>query len=111
MSKIWYDHLVLHEEVTVELDRYKLAPEEKTEIVNLIDQVLHHHVLNVILSHLPKEHHQAFISDFIQDPGSTKLLEFVKSRVTVDIESEIKKQADRIKKDILRDIQKSKSKK
>lgn len=110
MSKIWYDHLVLHEEITLELDRYEIDAEEKTELVNLVDQILHHHVLNVILSHLPQEHHSVFITGFHQNPGDHQLLDFVKSRVKVDIEAEIKKQADRIKTEILRDIQKSKLK-
>jgi hypothetical protein len=107
MSKIWYDFLVEREEITLVLDKFSLDSEEKAELIDLIDQTLHHHTLNVILSHLPQSYHQDFISRFHKNPADGKLLSFVKTKVTVDIEVEIRKQAQRIKKEILSDIKKS----
>ena len=107
---IFYDHLVLIEEVTSELDLFDIDPEEKTEIIDLIDQTLHHHTLNVILDHLPKEHHQEFMAGFHAAPHNKELLSFLKAHTTVDIEAEIKKIATKVKKDILSDIKKSRRK-
>lgn len=107
MSKIWYDHLTGREEINDLITSYHLQPEEAKELIELVDQILHHHTLNVILSHLPKNHHAEFIHRFHSAPHDAGLLEFVQEKVTVNISLEIKKQADRVKKDILSDIKKS----
>jgi len=54
MSKLFFDHLVIREEITAHLDTFVMDQEEKEEIIRIIDENLHHHVLNVILNHLPK---------------------------------------------------------
>lgn len=109
MSQIFYDHLILVDEIVAELDVHKMDPEERQELLDLIDQTLHHHTLNVILNHLPKEHHQTFLDRFYQKPHDAELLKFLKDNIAVDIEKEIKTQADRVKKDILAEIKKSKT--
>lgn len=111
MSKIWYDHLVVIEEITSHLDQFEVDPEEKQELIDLIDQTLHHHVLNVLLNHLPNEHHYEFIASFHTNPADEKLLDYIKSKVQVNIEEEVRKQATRIKKEILNEIKKSTHKK
>lgn len=107
MSKVWYDHLVVREEINAEILAHKLPPEEAKELLELVDQILHHHALNVVLSHLPKEHHEEFINRFHASPHDPTLLAFVQDKVTINISAEIKKQADRVKKDLLADIKKS----
>ncbi|KKU55891.1 hypothetical protein A3H89_02435 [Candidatus Amesbacteria bacterium RIFCSPLOWO2_02_FULL_48_11] len=110
MSKIFYDHLVIREDITAVLDSYDLDPVEREELVGLIDSHLHHHILNIILNHLPKSHHADFISRVIAAPHDTQILEFVRSKVSVDIEEEIKSHAAKIKTDLLSEIHKSRRK-
>lgn len=107
MSKIWYDHLIIREEITAVIASHHLPPEEAKELTELVDQILHHHTLNIILNHLPREHHAEFIDRFSAKPHDPQLLQFVQEKVTVNISLEIKKQADRVKKEIISDIKKS----
>lgn len=104
--KVFYDHLVIREEITEELDRYELTIDEREEIVRLVDETLHHHVLDVILTHLPKEKHQKFLAEFHKAPHDPKLLEDLKNDFS-DIEEKISDEAKRIKKELLAEIKRT----
>lgn len=104
----FYDHLVLIEEIASELNAYDLPDEERAEILGLIHHTAHQHILNVILNHLPQEHHENFLTKFQTTPHDPELLAFLKREIKTDIESEITIQAARIKKEILAEIKKSK---
>lgn len=108
MAKVFLDHLIEIDEVIALIDSHNLDPEEREELVHLVDEIVHHQVLNLILNHLPKEHHQEFISRLHSDPSSKTHLEFIKTKVTVDIESEIKSHASRLKKDLIWEVHKAK---
>jgi len=107
MAKIFYDHLVQIEEVLIELDNYDLDNKEKEEFISLIDQTLNEQLLNTILSNLPSELHETFLSQFHQAPFRPELMDFLKKESKVDIEKTIKDEATKIKKEILADIKKS----
>ena len=103
----FYDHLVLIEEITSELDVYDLPPEERAEIMGLIHHTTHQHILNVILNHLPRQHHENFLAKFQTTPHDPELLALLKKEIKTDIISEIRIQAARIKKELLAEIKKS----
>lgn len=102
--KLFYDHLVLKEEVIVELDKHKLSIEEREELVLLIDENLHHHVLDTILTHLPAEKHQDFLKKFHSAPHDKKLLEYLKIETQVDIEEKIRSRSKKVKGELLSEI-------
>lgn len=106
MKQIFYDHLVLREDIEVELDHYKIDINDREEILRLADETLHHEVLNVILTRLPKEKHQKFLTHFHKNPSDPKLLVELKKDIA-DIEEEIKKIAAKIKKEILQEIKRA----
>ena len=103
----FYDHLVVLEEITSELDVYGLPDDERAEILGLVHHTTHQHLLNVILNHLPREHHENFLTRFQSAPADPELLAFLKKEIRSDIESEIKIQAKKIKAEILAEITKS----
>jgi hypothetical protein len=107
MTKVFYDHLIDIEEVLGELENYEIETEEREEIRIIIDETFHHQTINIILTHLPTQHHQNFLDRFHQSPHDQELLVFLKEQIEADIEEEIKKQAQKIKKEILADIKKS----
>jgi len=109
MAKVFLDHLIDIDEVITVIDSHHLDPEDRQELVDLVDEILHHHILNVILNHLPPKHHQDFIARLHADPASPDHLAFLKTRITIDIESEIITHAQRIKSDLLKEIAKSSS--
>jgi hypothetical protein len=103
MAKIFYDHLTVTEEIVTELDKYKITSVEKTEIVELIDENVHHSVLNVILKNLPKEKHEEFLLAFHHRPHDPDLLEYLKKEIK-DIEKIITDEANKVKKELLAEI-------
>ncbi|MEK7101332.1 MAG: hypothetical protein AAB860_00120 [Patescibacteria group bacterium] len=107
----FYDHLILIDEITSALDSYDLSSQEREELLSLIHQTTHHHILHIILNHLPKPHHENFLTKFQATPHDPELLAFLKREIKADIESEIKIQAKKIKAEILSEITKSTSKK
>ncbi len=110
MAKIFYDHLVMRDEIVKELDRYEIAVEERDELVQLVDETLHHHVLDVILTHLPKEKHQEFLTKCHSAPHDEKLLEYLKTETQIDIEAEIRERAKITKKQLLAEIKRARKK-
>lgn len=103
MPKIFYDHLTVTNEVIVELDKYKFDIAEREELIQLIDENIHHQVLNIILRNLPKEKHEEFLLAFHHKPSDPDLLVFLKKAVK-DIEKIITDEANSVKKELLKEI-------
>lgn len=104
--KIFYDHLTVFEEITIELDKYKFDRQEREEIVRLVDENMHHRVLDVILTHLPKERHQDFLTKFHSAPHDSNLLTYLKKEVE-NIEDLIISEAKKVKAEILREFRRA----
>ncbi len=109
MSKIFYDHLVYREEIIAELDKHQVTIEEREEIVQLVDETIHHHVLDVILTNLPKDKHEEFLVKFLNTPFDDKLLDYLKKQIK-DIEEKIQKEAKTIKAELLAEIKRAQKK-
>lgn len=105
--KVFYSHLVVIEDLTAELDKWLIPAEEKTEMLQLIEETLHNHTLNVILNHLPGHKHQVFLENFEKNPENAELMALLKAEIKEDIEAAIKTQAERIKKELLLEIHRS----
>lgn len=109
--KIFYDRLIKVEEIFIELDQYEIELEEKNELASIIDETLHNHALRLILSNLPEKHHEEFLTMFHESPHNNEILVFIKERVQVDIECLLVSEAEKVKKEIFKDIKGSKRKK
>jgi hypothetical protein len=110
MTKTFCDHLIFTTDIVAELDTHHLTAEERDELVQLIDEIFHHHVLNVIFNHLPQEHHNEFADLLSSHPHDPRLIDYLKTKITIDIESEIIAQSTRVKKDLLTEIKRAKIK-
>ena len=110
MNQTLFNHLILIEEIITEIDMHDLSREERDELVDIVQKTLHHHTLTTVLDHLPKDKHQQFLTKYKHDPDNIKLLAWLKSEIKIDIEQEIKVQAAKIKKEILDEIKKAKTK-
>ncbi len=104
--KIFYDHLVIREDISKELRNYNLTVEEHIEILKSSDEMIHLEVLDVILTSLPKEKHHEFLEKMHAAPQDKKLLEYV----SLEVQEEIKTRADKVKKQILSEIKRSQKK-
>lgn len=104
MSKIFYDRYLDFEEIEIEIKNLNLSSEEKEEINHLIDETIHHRVLERVLTHLPLEHHADFLDKFHQAPYDETLIKYINDRVEQSVEVHIKDEMEKIKQEILKDI-------
>lgn len=111
MSRIFYDIHIHLEEIEIELDKLEISHEEKQEMEHLIEEMVHHRVLDRILTHLPRHHHAEFLDRFHKAPYDDKLLSWLDSRIEKSVEEHIKEEMEKLKKKILQDIQGSRRKK
>lgn len=110
MVKLFYDHLLFVEEIIAVINSHKLSESERVKLLTLIDQTMHTHILDEVLTHLPTHYHQTFLAHFHSSPGDTKLLEFLKKEAREDIEEVIKSRAKKVKDELLAEIRKAKKK-
>lgn len=110
MTNLFYDSLTGHQDFIDSLDLPIVSEDERAELIRLVDEIMNHNILNVILNHLPKAHHEEFIHKLHTAPHDPELLVYLQQRTEIDIAVEIKSHSDRIKKEILADIHKSKIK-
>jgi radical SAM superfamily enzyme len=106
MAKLFYDHLIKIEEVSEELGKYRLTAVEREEILNTIDEHIHHRVLDVILQKLPREKHEVFLHQLHDGPQKLELLEELKKEIK-DLEKLIGQEGEKIKKEILAEIKRA----
>ena len=104
MTKVFYDHLIVREEIDLELEKYELSTVEKEELIQLIDETLHHEILNLVLANLPVEKHEEFLQQFHNDPENEHHLIYIKRITGKDLSKLIKQEAQKVKKEILSQI-------
>lgn len=89
MSTLFYDHLISIEPVKQRLAIH-LTQAELDEFLQHLDEVIHAEVTELILSHLPSEHHEEFVTLVHQKPHDASVLAFVQERTQSDIEEVIR---------------------
>ena len=104
MSKIFYDHLLILEEVNLFIKRIAQTKEEKEELWGLVDEMIHHKVFDVILRNLPREHHGEFLEKFHKSPHDESLIDYLKEKIGQNVEELIKQEIGSLGEEILREI-------
>ena len=111
MSKLFYDHLIVFEEIIYEIEGSNLHPEDKKQAKKLADEIIHHKVLIFILDHLPKAHHEEFLTRFYKAPYDLGHFKFLEEKIKHDIKSELIILGEKVKKEIFAEIKKHAHKK
>jgi len=101
MSKIFYDHLIILEEVEAEIKDMAETSEEREELWQLVDEIIHHRVLGCIFGCLPEEHHHHFLTLFHKTPYDCELIHFVNELTEMDIEDVISGELNELQKELL----------
>ena len=104
MSKLFYDHLIVIEEIVAVLDEHKLSLKDRAKILELMDATLQHEILDVIFSYLPREKHEEFLEKFHGAPHDPTLMQFLKNNSAVNIELAILGRANKTKRKLLREL-------
>ena len=101
MSKIFYDRLIVFEEVEAEIKNIAKTSEEKEELWSEIDEIIHHKLMGCVLEKLPHEHHNEFMKKFEKSPDDEGLFTFLNEKVGEDIEEFLKIETEKLKTELL----------
>jgi len=107
MSKIFYDKLIVFEEIEAEINKVSKSKEEKNELWQIVDEMIHHKVFDLLLSKLPRIQHQEFMDKFLAAPHDEALFTYLNARIGEDVEKLIQKELDSLAKDILKEMKRS----
>jgi len=108
MSKIFYDHLIILEDVEKEIAKAVSSEEERHELWKIVDEVVHHRVMGCILDKLPHEHHHEFLSKFHASPHDESLIGYLKEKIGDNFEELIRQEMGDLSFELLEDIRKKK---
>jgi hypothetical protein len=103
MSRIFYDHLIILNNLELKIIDLELEPEEKEAINQLVEETVHYRVMTKILDLLPKDYHEEFLDFFYQAPHEENLLSYLQEKIE-DIEAIIKKEIDDLEKTLLEEF-------
>ena len=104
MSKVFYDHIIILEEVEIEIKNIVESEEERHELWQIVDEIVHHKVLDCILDNLAEEHHHDFLEKFHEAPHDKNLLDYLNKRIEGEIEELIRKEFESLTSEILQEI-------
>lgn len=99
----FYSHIISIDSILIELHEMDLNSSQKAELASLIDSIIHHQVLDHVLSRLVDEDKKIFMQRYYQDPQDKELMEFIGNKVD-NIESEIIEKVEELKSQFQQDI-------
>lgn len=107
-SKHFYSHMVKYSEVFIELENIHLSNEEREHLVSIIEENIHHSIIDTILSQLSKEDKKVFLHHLSLNNHESiwnhlkENIEHVEEKITKaaeDLIQEFKKDIEEVKKD------------
>lgn len=101
MSMIFYDRLVVLTSVDKKIKRLVFSSDERQELWQMVEEIIHHKVLGCCLTHLPKNHHHEFLEMFHNRPHDQELLKFLDEKSKKDMKKIIKEEIKNLTKDLL----------
>ncbi len=104
MSKLFFDHLIVLDDVESEIKESTETHEERHELWKIVDEIVHHRVFGCIFNHLPDEHHHDFMDKFDEAPHDHSLLDYINEKIEDKIEEIIKKETKNLAAEILQEI-------
>lgn len=104
MSKLFYDHLIIIEEIVAVLDQHKLNAKDRAKILDVMDATLQNEILDVIFTYLPREKHEEFLEKFHAAPHDRRLMQYLKDNTPVNMELAILDRANKTKRKFLREV-------
>lgn len=108
MKKHFYSHIVETSTLSLALGDIELSHEERLHLLSLVEENLHHVILDAVLSELSEEDKKIFLTH-VANNNHEKTWEFLNSKVE-NIEEKIKKTAENLKIELHRDIKNVKEK-
>lgn len=105
MSKLFFDHLIILEEVDDKIKKSAGSQEEKEELWGLVDEMVHHKAFDVILDKLPRESHEEFLEMFHSHPHDEEMIfGYLKNKIGENIEEILRSEFGNLTYEILKEL-------
>jgi len=106
MATLFYDHLIDWQKLTNTLDILGIHGEDRHEVVEHAEHIIHTEVLIVLISHLPTEKHDEFMQLFYTAPYDANQLKFLKThgKEDRDVESAVRQRSAEVIAEILKEL-------
>ena len=105
MAILFYDHLVTTSEIDGLLAEIDEAENQKGKTIQLIDDIIFQGIISLILEQLEPHHHHVFLTIVHERPYDPEIISYLKEHAGSDIEEEIRREADKLVKMIIHDLQ------
>lgn len=104
MSKLFFDQLVVLDDLDGEIKKVAKSKEEKEELWQLVDEMVHHRVLGCVLDALPRRHHDEFLERFHKAPHDESLMDYLREKVGENIDELIRQEIGGLAFELLEEI-------
>lgn len=101
---IFYDHLFDKSEILQIIELSEDAPNHKGKIRQLVDDILHHGILEVILEKLHPSKHKTFLILVEERPYDPEILEYLREHIGHGVEDLITERANQLLTEIRQDL-------
>jgi transcriptional regulator of NAD metabolism len=104
MSKIFYDQLINLEDIEKEINSLAESNEEKEELWNIVDEIVHHRVMGCILDNLDTEDHEEFLIKFHKTPYDESLFDYLKEKIDKNLQELIQQEIGSLSFELIRTL-------
>lgn len=104
MSKIFYDHLIILPVLEAEIKSIAETEEEKQELWQIVDEIIHHRILELLLDTLDREHHDEFLERFHEAPHDEIHIHYLDKKVDENISELIEEKIGKMEREIINEI-------
>ena len=105
MAILFYDHLITRTEIENLINLSEEAENQKGKITQLIDDIIFQGILSFILERLEDRHHHTFLTQVHERPYDPEIISYLRDHVGPNIEDDLRSEADKLIKMILKDLQ------
>jgi hypothetical protein len=105
MAILFYDHLITKTEIDNFITLSEEAENQKGKVTQLIDDIIFQGILSFILEHLEDRHHHTFLTQVHERPYDPEIISYLRDHVGPNIEDDLRSEADKLIKMILKDLQ------
>lgn len=103
--KVFYSHLLVnYGELAATVEKLTISQAEKSKAIEIINQTIHHEVVEAILSHLDERHHSWILTRIAAAPDDPGILDLVNQLATDDIEMVLRKRIAAMHLDLMEDL-------
>lgn len=107
MSHLFYDHLIHFEELNSSLNSIDLDRSQRDEFWQIIDEILHHKILEFILDNLHPYHHDHFIVMYHEMPYENSIMTYLIENVGDNFEKKLENEISKFEKELLAEFNSS----